>query len=274
MLDPDYDVVAYDPSDDTVVPAEAVLDIGRRCGVAPAGGFRDGLDLGCGTGKGLLTLRAALPGRIVGVDASKSACATARERVPDAEVICADLTNVEAKALGQFDLIFCVAVLYVLPPEARARALALIRDCLRPGGLALVAYYAGPMHAARAVFQRWVQSQIPIGLEPGDAIALARALIAERGRDAMRMTEPFRSRLRYICDRLASANDVSIFHEVLNPHFAPVDTATLAAPPLQFLDDLAAPMPSAAQGEERALLAALGEAVGGSYRRAVLTRTP
>jgi SAM-dependent methyltransferase len=271
MPEQEYDIINYDPSDAVVVPAEAVISTGRRFGVAPAGGFQDGLDLGCGTGKWLVSLRNALPGRIVGVDASQGACALARERAPTAEVICARLEAITADALGRFDIVFCAGVLYALPSDVRAHTLSLIRDCLRPGGLALMTYYAGPLHEARAPFGRWVQSQVPSGLSPADAIACARALIAN---NAPQVGDPMlATRLRDLLRLAASAHDVNVFHETLNPHFSALETSRLAEPPLWFLDDLLSPLPYAGHDPEgRRLMVALTEAAGGAYRRSVFAK--
>jgi SAM-dependent methyltransferase len=90
------------------------------------------LDLGCGAG---VPVTAWLAGRhrVTGVDLSARQLALARERLPDAALIRADMGTV-AFAPGSFDaVVSCYAIIH-LPREEHPALLASIAHWLRPGG--------------------------------------------------------------------------------------------------------------------------------------------
>ncbi len=142
-----YDVMPFDSEAIPGIDPVRVLGVGALYGAAPAGDSFDILDLGCGTGVQMARLGGLTKGRIVGADLSVSACAAARARCAAfgsrVEVICGDLLDLEPARLGQFDLIYNVGVLYVTPPEVQRHVLSLMASCLKPGGVALLSYYAG-----------------------------------------------------------------------------------------------------------------------------------
>lgn len=108
----------------------------------PAGGAV--LDLGCGNG--LPALREiSRRHAATGLDVSKVQAERARENVPDATVIHADMAETEF-AEGSFDaIVSCYAVEHV-PRERHADLLARLHDWLRPGGSLLFSVEARATH--------------------------------------------------------------------------------------------------------------------------------
>jgi ubiquinone/menaquinone biosynthesis C-methylase UbiE len=99
------------------------------------------LDVGCGTGRTLLQLAAALPNmRLVGVDLSPYYLQVARDllaRVPDVSLV-ADNAEQLPFVDRHFDVVTSVYLFHELPRAARRRVLAEARRVLRPGGLLVI----------------------------------------------------------------------------------------------------------------------------------------
>ena len=92
------------------------------------------LDIGCGLGDTAEDL-ARRGFEVVAFDVAASAIAEARRRFPKSRVDyrVADLLRLPPEFEGAFDLVVECYTLQVLPPEARARAVAALRRTLRPG---------------------------------------------------------------------------------------------------------------------------------------------
>ena len=104
---------------------------------APAPGRA--LDIGCGLGDTAEDL-ARRGFDVVAFDVAASAVAEARRRFPRSRVDyrVADLLRLPPDFAAAFDLVVECYTLQVLPPEARARAVAALRRTLAPGGTLLV----------------------------------------------------------------------------------------------------------------------------------------
>ena len=96
----------------------------------PPGG--DVLDLGCGAGVPS-TVRLAERHRVTGVDISQEQLRLARERLPHAELVHADLASVEFPD-ASFDGVTCFYALGHLPREQLGGVFRSVRGWLRPGG--------------------------------------------------------------------------------------------------------------------------------------------
>lgn len=110
----------------------AFLDATTRV-LAPLGPFRDGLDVCCGTGAGLRTLRPVCAGPVTGVDFSAGMLAQARTAHPSARWVRAD-----ARALpfaAGFDLAVTFGALGHFQPAERPAVFEGVLRALRPGGL-------------------------------------------------------------------------------------------------------------------------------------------
>jgi ubiquinone/menaquinone biosynthesis C-methylase UbiE len=93
------------------------------------------LDVACGTGRFLGTLRATLPeARLYGLDLSPAYVARARGRLPDVALL---VENAEALPFADatFDAVSCVFLLHELPRDVRRRVVAEMFRVLRPGGV-------------------------------------------------------------------------------------------------------------------------------------------
>jgi SAM-dependent methyltransferase len=101
----------------------------------------DVLDLGCGAGVPS-TVRLAERHRVTGVDISCEQLRLARERLPDAELVHADLASVEFSD-ASFDGVTCFYALGHLPREQLGGVFRSVRGWLRPGGWFLTSLAAG-----------------------------------------------------------------------------------------------------------------------------------
>ncbi len=120
-----------------------------RSGVAPA----SVLDVACGTGQHLATwAEAGLT--VAGTDLDPSMLAIARERVPGAELVQADMVELD---LGRrFDLVTCLfsSIGYVVTPERLEQAVAAMAAHLEPGGVLVVEPWITP--------ERWDPARSPM----------------------------------------------------------------------------------------------------------------
>jgi len=91
------------------------------------------LDAGCGCGVPVARSLAAAGHRVTGVDISAVQIARARELVPRATFLCADLTALSFPA-ASFDAVVCLYSLIHLPLEAQPALLSRIGGWLRPSG--------------------------------------------------------------------------------------------------------------------------------------------
>jgi SAM-dependent methyltransferase len=139
----------------------------ERCvqALAGLGPFRTGLDVCCGTGAGLLPLRALCRGPITGVDFSAGMLARARGANPDATFVRAD-----ARALpfaGDFDLAVSFGALgHFLPAERPALFEGVFR-ALRPGGLFAFAVGTPPPVTSAA---HWAMAGFDLALRARNAV--------------------------------------------------------------------------------------------------------
>jgi ubiquinone/menaquinone biosynthesis C-methylase UbiE len=101
----------------------------------------DVLDLGCGAGVPS-TVRLAERHRVTGVDISQEQLRLARERLPQAELVHADLASV-AFPDASFDGVTCFYALGHLPREQLGAVFRSVRGWLRPGGWFLTSLAAG-----------------------------------------------------------------------------------------------------------------------------------
>ncbi|HSW10125.1 MAG TPA: class I SAM-dependent methyltransferase [Bacillota bacterium] len=102
------------------------------------------LDAGCGTGK-YWPAFAAAGLSVTGLDRSVAALRRAREKLPGAEVIRADLRDTPYLPPA-LRAIWCCDVMECIPPEEWPRVLGHLADSLPPGGLIMVNFASpGPL---------------------------------------------------------------------------------------------------------------------------------
>jgi demethylmenaquinone methyltransferase/2-methoxy-6-polyprenyl-1,4-benzoquinol methylase len=134
----EYDLL-YEQRADLAAPEE-VLD-----GLPITG---DVLELACGTGQWTRIL-AGRGHRVTAVDAAPEMLAIARERVPEAEFLQADLF--EWRPPRRFDTVFFAAWLSHVPPARFAAFWELVAAALRPGGRACFVDTGPPEEASEDV---------------------------------------------------------------------------------------------------------------------------
>jgi SAM-dependent methyltransferase len=190
----------------------------------------DVLDLGCGTGSILSRAGLTSTGRLVGTDISLRSCERARAALRQfgarAEVLHADILDLDAMRLGKFDLIYCTGVINVAPPEVRERLLELIGQCLRPGGAALISYYAGLGAAVRAHLAKIVRSLATSVVHPHAEVAKAREIV-DLLRPALHRPSHFTLALRDAFRHFDRSDDRLFFFEAANGAFEAISTAEL-----------------------------------------------
>ena len=118
-------------------PKTKYLKVALR--LVPAGG--DALDLGCGTGEHL-TRHLARHYHVTGVDLSPRSVALARQQVPEADFVVADMATLHLPP-ASFDLITAFYSLIHVPRTEHPGVLASIRSWLRPGGVLIATMAAG-----------------------------------------------------------------------------------------------------------------------------------
>ena len=239
------------------------------------------LDVGCGTGVQLARAADQTRGALAGTDISPAACEQARHRLAGhagrAQVLCSDVLDLSAEALGRFDLIYCVGVIYVVPPEVRDRLFALIGQCLRPGGVAVLSYYAGAMGALRAELNRMLRAATDPAQPRETRIAQARAWLRQIAAQFPQGAPDLPAQA--VRQMAGYADDPTLFHEALCEAMASTHTgeieAALKAEGLHFLSYLH-PMPYAGlpQSAQRAVGADLFDFSYGGYRYAAFAKPP
>lgn len=187
----------------------------------PIAGWRV-LDLGCADGGNALAIAASLPGaEVVGVDLEPGAIARGTALADAAGLAnvrlhAADLTTLDARELGAFDLVIAHGLLSWVPDAVRRHALDLARECLRPGtGVLFASFNSGPVRTA-------LRARLLPALEdladPRARLARARELLTG---DALAGGDPALARhiaaLRGAPDHLLAHDDLGAFNVALTP---------------------------------------------------------
>lgn len=268
-----YDAITYDPLFPPDIEPERLFGLAGLYGCAPpAGKALDVLDIGSGVGSMLRHLAQKTSGTLVGIDLSPAACERARAALaPEgdrARIVCADVLDIEAEALGQADLIYCAGVLLLVPTMVRRRILDLAAQCLRPGGLLVINAYAGTMPAIMGAVARVVRGTVDPALDSATRIAQAR-LVLDQLKAQYAGTQPLQETLREATDILSGFSDVTLFHELLTA-ITPVPTteieARLAPAGIHYLGYLNQAGPRFDTSRQRALAADVQDLLGGGYR--------
>jgi SAM-dependent methyltransferase len=273
-----YDTLLYDPAPDPELDPERVLGVAALYGCpGDAGADIDVLDLGCGTGGQLERVGALTGGKLVGVDISAQSCGRARRRCAKygdrARILCADFLDLNPEDLGRFDLIYTIGVMFVTPPAMQQGILDLIARCLKPGGVALLSYYAGGLGLLRAGLYRTLRAAIDPSLDRAAAIRTARERIAHIA-GHLPSTGSLRKFMVEMLGYVSSQSDEMLFHEGLNHAFEAMDAAglesMLCSHGVHFLNYLTpTPFGMLPAPRERALAADAFDFAVGSYRHVV-----
>lgn len=153
--------VRYDEAYGAETKYRSLLD--ELCRRVPAGGTV--LDLGCGSGIPVARTLAAAGYRVTGVDLSEVQVRRAREHVPAAEFVQADVTAVAFDA-ESFDAVVSFYALIHIPLTEQPPLLRNIAGWLRPGGF----FVATTGHGAwTGTEPDWLGSGAPMWWSHADA---------------------------------------------------------------------------------------------------------
>lgn len=268
-----YDLVPYDEPASPGLDPEHVFALAARYSPARAPRNIDVLDLGCGTGAQLERAAGLTTGKIVGTDLSQSAYVKAVARTARfgsrCRFMCADFLDLDAESLGQFDLIYHVGVLYVTPPPVQRHLLSLIADCLKPGGIAVISYYAGTVPLLMAGLHKVLRASADNAESPAEQVRTARAQIRVIGDTIARQAGDHRL-MAGVLQQVSSTQDTIFFHEMLNQSFGTLTTSALemalGARGVHFLNWMQpAPFEADASPKARAMMADAYSFAGGGY---------
>ena len=169
-----YDALSARYDEHSGGPAKYQAWLGELRERIPAG--RAVLDLGCGSGLPVARDLAAAGYRVTGADISDVQIRRARELVPEAEFVRADVTAIDL-APASFDAVVCLYVLIHLPLEDQPPLLSRIASWLRPGGLLLA---TTGYRAWTGVDENWLDGGVPMWWSQADA-ATYRSWITRAG---------------------------------------------------------------------------------------------
>jgi SAM-dependent methyltransferase len=277
-----YDQVPYDEPASPGLDPEHIFALAARYN--PARGHRDidVLDLGCGTGTQLERVGNLTTGKLVGADLSQSAYVKAVTRTARFGARCrihrADFMDLTADELGQFDLIYHVGVLYVTPPKVQRRLLGLIAECLKPGGIAVISYYAGTVPLLMAGLHKVLRAGADPGESPAEQVRTARAQIRVIANTIA--AQPGDHRLMGgVLQQVSGTQDTIFFHEMLNQSFGTLTTSALelmlGLHGVHFLNWMQpAPFEEDASPKARAMMADAYTFAGGGYFYGVFQKDP
>ena len=235
----------------------------------------DVLDLGCGDGAQLAQVADKVDGRLVGTDISGNACARARDTLKAwgdrVEIRCEDLLELDVESLGEFDLIYNIGVIYVAPIDVQKRIVEVIGRCLKPGGLAVVSYYAGSRAAINATLNALLVATVSDMNDYATAVTHVRRQLKdlkEMATDAV---------VRDVIDSVERKSDVVLFHESLNHGLRPLNTTELEQQFRNWNVEFAAYLfPNGTlerqTSVERAVAAGVYDLMGGAYHYALFCK--
>ncbi len=184
------------------------------------------LDIGTSEGGNLIPLAITMPhADLVGIDLAAIPLDRGRSVVADlglANVHLVQLNLLEMDdSFGTFDYIVAHGLYGWTPPQIGDRLLAVIRNHLRPQGIAFVSYNTMPGGHLRQLVREMMLFHADRFEEPSHRIAAARAmleLIAEGVPDP----DPIEQAVAYQASTALERTDSSLYHDYLAPVFEPV----------------------------------------------------
>lgn len=225
----DYDAAPFDALPRDMADLERIVDLLASRGL-PAR-VADVLDLGCGFGRQLLQASATAPGRLVGVDGSRTHCEGARTLLADlgdrVDILQANFSTLTPQRLGQFDAIYCLGTLFTVPGPVRDHLLSIAVSCLRPGGFLLVSYYAGTAGYISMALGHYIRLLRVQGEDLPAGIARARAnlgVLLNYGE-----TAPAIDAVIQLAEAVRNVPDAAMAHEGLGHGIELQSTAALAS---------------------------------------------
>ena len=132
------------------------------------------LDFGCGDGATTPILLQTLGAQsAIGLDVSANSIAIARKKFSGAGL--KYVLTAEFRPEGRMELAYCNGVLHHIPPQERFKAIAIVQEALRPGGLFALWENSPWSPASRYVMSRCAFDRDAIMLSPPEARGLLSA---------------------------------------------------------------------------------------------------
>lgn len=234
----------------------------------------DVLDLGCGSGGQLLRVGGLTTGRLVGIDISRVATNDAKRQCAAfgtrCTIHCSDLFDLDPASLGQFDLIYLLGVYLLVPPAVQQRLIEVLTACLKPGGVAVISYYAGDVWRQMDMMRKAVQAAVDRRTPSSEQLKTARRCVQDMAQKAGKG-----ALLARLVEHSAKGDDATFFHEMMGPVLAEVKAteleAALAPAGIHFLNWLE-PGPFSGTPAPDARAAAADRISQGGYRYGVFGR--
>ena len=224
-----YNRVPYKPKGKGSAGLDPYLlfGIGGTYGAFPLRRDIDVLDLGCGSGGQLLRVGGQTTGRLVGIDISRVACNDAKRQCAAfgnrCAIHCSDLFDLDPASLGQFDLIYLLGVYLVVPPAVQRRLIDVLSACLKPGGIAVISYYAGGVWRLMDSMRQAVQAAVDRRTPSSEQLKAARRCVQDLAQASKNPA------LTSLVEHSLKGDEATFFHEMMGPVLAEVRAADLEA---------------------------------------------
>jgi len=241
-----YDALPYRSVARTATYVDRIAAVGRLLGIDTADSNHCRvLELGCGDGGNLIPMAVSLPGsEFVGIDLARSAiergiAAASAIGASNVSLHQADIAGIGD--MGEFDYVIAHGVYSWVPPEVRAALLRVIREHMRPAGLAFVSYNAMPGDHIRGVVRQMMRMHTAGIEDPRKKLEQARALLQMLEQAPGDAGDVYRPLLRSEVGRALQSSDELLFHDDLadisQPFFFSEFMAAAQAAGLQFASE-------------------------------------
>jgi SAM-dependent methyltransferase len=150
---------------------------------SPAAATARVLELGCASGGNLIPYALRNPAsRSIGIDLSTGQIRLGRNLVDrlalrNIELIAADFSRLDSKALGKFDYIVCHGLYSWIPAHMQDQLLSLCKDVLADDGLVYISYNTYPGWKSKEVVRDAMLLHCRNKADPGERVAYAKAML-------------------------------------------------------------------------------------------------
>jgi len=192
------------------------------------------LELGCGDGTNLLAMAYMTPGStFTGIDLSKLHIDRAKKSAEwiggqNINFLQADVTEIDARELGEFDYIIAHGLFSWVPEPVRDPILKLYSKCLAPDGVGYISYNVFPGGHIRQMV--WEMMQYYTQDEPDFSIKIKKArAVAAFVADSAGADSAYKAILDKEVESFSKRNDLNIFHDDLSENNQPFYFHDIAA---------------------------------------------
>lgn len=239
-----YDLVPYNSGARAASYVDHLASLGRLLGIpAAAPDACRVLEIACGDGGNLIPMAVSLPGSsFFGVDLAATAIERGQQAIADLgltniELAHRDLTTL-GDEIGTFDYIVAHGVYSWVPADVRRALLRVVRERMKPNGIAFVSYNAMPGDHIRGVVRQMMRMHTAGITDPQKKLQQARALLGVLSRVPGEAGDVYRPLMQSEIGRALQASDDLLYHDDLaaisQPFFFAEFMAAATAAGLQF----------------------------------------